>query len=234
MSNRLERDYEGPAALADLLKRSGCELTVDEVVEEFVCAVEEGTQANEIIPRLWELEPTFATPAEARRTFSNLFGLWDEVASDATAGLVLLEVPADPSAALSPGFVEGAWLELEAQADGEGRRDRDRYENLQGDLGAWIFEQVSTLSTVSAESALELAFESWWILDRAGRSMATATRTALNAALADEISAEAEPALASMATTTLFEAAAEEARPLPEDEIASIERVLRAVRATLR
>ncbi len=234
MSKRLERRYEGTEVLAELLSTSGCELTVEEVVEEFVCAVEEGTQAAEIIPLLWELEPKFATPETARRTFSNLFGLWDDIAKGQTGDLVELGL-LDPSAPLTPAFVERAWQKLEALDDAQTARARDSFDNVQADVGAYVFEQTQPLGEIATTTALDLAFELWWLCQEARAEVPPVTRAALVSAHAepDDPESEPEPALASLVTTTLWEQAAEEQDGLPEDAIPQVERVLRALRRAL-
>ncbi len=220
--------------LERLLGQSGCELTMEEVVSEFACALEEGTQASEIIPLLWELEPRFASPAEARRTFANLFGLWDDLAQEAMGDLV--QIPGlDPSAPLTPAFTDHAWRRLEQTAEADVQRDRDRFENSQSDVGAFVCEQTSNLGEVATESALELAFETWWLLREARGEIPAATRAVLAAAHAepDDPDSEPEPALGDLVSVTLWEQAAEDERPLPEEAIPAVERLLRAVRRVL-
>lgn len=233
---RLERKYEGPEVLQDLLTRSGCELTVDDVREEFHAAVEEGTQANEVLPLLWELEPRFDSPEMARRTFVNLFGLWDEVEAGFSDELVVLPVEQDPDAPLTQRYVDHAWAKLDALSEKDARRARDRYENVHGDAPAWLFEQLAHLSQTAVETALELCFELYWIAEDArGDRVPRANRAALEAAHAetDDLEEEPEPALAALVTATLWEHAADEESPLPEEDIPPVERALRAVRRVL-
>jgi len=232
---RLEHRYEGPEVLARLLERSGCELSVDDVRDEFECAVEEGTRASELIPLLWELEPRFSNPSAARRTFANLFGLWDIIARDAVGELVMPEQ--DPDAPLGADLVKRAWHALYDLAPAELRRARDRFDNRQSDLAAFVNERLVTAGEVAQEAALDLAFECWFIAERIrgeGR-LSHLGRAGLEAALAshDPAEAEPEPALAALITATLWERTADETRPLPEADIPAVERVLRAVRAAL-
>ncbi len=230
---RLERVYEGPDVLGQLLADSGCELTVDEVTEEFVCAAEEGTPGSEIVPLLWELEPRFPNAETARRTFSNLFGLWDAVAAEMAGDLVALPV-VDPDAPLTPEFVDRAWQKLDATPEREQRATRDRFDNVQGDVTTWLFEELQGYGDEVAEAALELAFELWWLQVEARGAAPRGTRAALVAARDPEgLHPEPEPALASLVTTTLFELAADEERPLPESAIPAVEAALRAVRRVL-
>lgn len=234
MSKRLRRVYEGPEVLAELLETSGCELTVDEVVEEFVCAVEEGTQAAEIVPLLWELEPRFGSPEVARRTFANLFGLWDDVAKGQTGDLVTLEA-LDPNAPLTPAYVERTWQTFDVLDDADVRRARDAFDNVQADVGAFVFERANPLGEVAVTTALDLAFELWWLCREARGDVPRITRAALTAAHAepDDPESEPEPGLAGLVTATLWEQAADETNPLPEDAIPQVERALRALRHAL-
>jgi hypothetical protein len=235
MPKRLERAYEGPEALARLLQTSGCKLSVDEVQEEFLASLEEGTPAAEIIPLLWEAEPRFKTPELARQTFSNLLrpvGSGGQGArrrrGRARAG------PAEP---LSATFVDRAWLELDGLSDKEIRRARDRFDNVHHDLAVWTFEQLKAVSSLGQELALDLAFETFWLCERARgeKGVPRARREALDAALndADRLAEETEPALASLVSATLWEQAADEETPLPEADIPAIENILRAARQVL-
>ena len=233
---RLERKFEGMEALADLLTQSGCDLTAEEVVEEFHCAVEEGTLAHEVIPLLWEQEPVFQNTNQARRTFSNLFGLYADIAQDSMAELVPLP-SLDPDAPITPEHADRTWRVLEGLSDSDWRRSRDRFDNRQAEIGTFVFEQLQHLEQVAIETGLILSFEAWWILEavRSEASLQQPSRTELNQAFAhDEGSAaEAEPALAVQASTALWERAADDESPLGEDDIPYIEAVLRAVRIAL-
>ncbi|MCK6575677.1 hypothetical protein L6V77_31870 [Myxococcota bacterium] len=235
MPKRLERVYEGPETLARLLSVSGSKLTVEDVEEEFAAALEEGTPAAEVIPLLWEAEPRFKSAELARQTFSNLLGLWDLVSDDVVGELVMPDQ--DPTAPLTPEFVDRAWLELDGLSDRDLRRVRDRFDNVQHDLAVWTFERLREASPTGQELALDLAFETWWVCERARgeKGVPRAFRAALDAAFADadRLSEEPEPALASLVSATLWEQAADEAAPLPEEDIGRIEPVLRAARHVL-
>ncbi len=231
---RLPRAYEGPEVLGQLLAGSGCELSVDEVTDEFVAGVEEGSAANEIIPLLWELDPAFASPEQAKRTFSNLFGLWDLVAADAVADLVTLGEPDfDPAQPLTADWVDSAWRRLDALPSKDWRRARDQFDNVQAETATFVFEALQDAHAVAQEVAMDQTFETWWMLREARGEVGRPGRGALRAALTHEVDDEVEPALAVAATTALWEQAADEERPLPEDDIPTVERVLRAVRRAL-
>lgn len=233
---RLARVYEGPAVLGELLSASGCELSVDEVVDEFACALEEGSVVGEIVPLLWELEPRFGTAEEARRTFSNLFGLWDAVAAELDLGGEVSLGVLDPSAPVPVGVVDRMVGELEGLEEKGWRQARDRFENVQGEVGVFVFERLGDEVDVAVEVALELAFETWWVLDRVrgASGVRRATRAGLAKAFeAEDDGREPEPGLAGLATAVLWEQAADEERPLPESVIPRVERVLKAVRGAL-
>lgn len=235
MPKRLERAYEGPEVLARLLKASGCKLSVDEVQEEFLASLEEGTPAAEMLPLLWEAEPRFKTPELARQTFANLFGLWDVVAAEMGGDEETPEQ--DPDAPLSPVFVDRAWLELDGLSDKELSRARDRFDNVHHDLAVWTFERLREASPLAQELAMDLAFETFWLCERARgeKRVPRATREALDKAFrdADRLAEETEPALASLVSSTVWEQAADEENPLPEADIPAIEAVLRAARQVL-
>ena len=235
---RIERRYEGPEVFRQLLNEAGCKLTHEEVVDEFEAGVEEGSRAHDIIPLLWEeSEPDFADSSAARRTFGNLFGLWDLIAADAVIDLIQLP-EFDPSGPLTPEHAERAWSELDGLSDKEIARAVDRFENLQPEVSNFVNERLIDHSDLAAGCALSHAFEAWWIIDhlRGANGYTRASRTALNDAFKalEETAEEVEPALAILATTGLWEQAADEEMPLSEDSISAIERVLQAIRMALR
>lgn len=237
-ADRLPRVYEGPDVLGPLLEASGCELDVDEVVEEFACALEEGTPAGELIPLLWEVEPRFADPAIARRTFQNLFGLWDAVDAELTAehGPLVDLGELDPDAPLSGRQVDRASTRLVELDDRSWRKARDRFDNHQSDVATFVFECLADHDPVAVETAVDLAFETWWILEhsRGAAAVPRAGRDALTAAFAaEDDGSEPEPGLAGMITAALWEQSADEDRPLPEAAIPLAERTLKAVRLAL-
>ena len=233
---RLERVFEGMEALAELLDMSGCDLTAEEVVEEFHCAVEEGTLAHEVIPLLWEQEPIFQNTDQARRTFSNLFGLFENIAQDSMAELVPLPT-LDPDAPITPEHADRTWRVMEGLSDSDWRRSRDRFDNRQAEIGTFVFEQLQHLDQVAIEAGLILAFEAWWILEaiRGEARLRQPSRQLLNHVFGENegSAAEVEPALAIQASTALWERAADEEIPLGESDIPYIETVLRAVRIAL-
>lgn len=232
---RLERHFEGPEILADLLDLAQCPLGLEDVREEFEAAVEEGSTPGDVLPLLWEGEPRFPSAADARRTFSNLLGLWDAIAEGQVGVLIVPEQ--DPAAPLSPAFVEAAWVEFDGLDERELQRDRDRYENLQADVAEFVFGRLTNCGETAQAIALDLAFECWWLCQRA-RSPDRVPRpslTELEAAWERDLdpTVEPEPALAGHVTVTLWTQAADDEEPLPETDIPAIDHVLRAVRAEL-
>jgi hypothetical protein len=167
--------YEGPEVLTALLARAGSPHGADEVAEHFRVAQAAGEPRGDVIPAIFPEEPRFESPDAARRLYANLFGLWDRVA----AGLGLeddapvpVEAPPQPpdrgtvdGKVLPPGFVERFWRHLAALPEREVSRLRDRFQNLQPDLDAWLSEVE--LPEAGGLAAHDLAFEAWAMFDRA-------------------------------------------------------------------
>ncbi|MGA8892052.1 MAG: hypothetical protein WB493_10820 [Anaeromyxobacteraceae bacterium] len=167
--------YEGPEVLAALLARAGCPHSTEEVAEHFRIAAAAGEPRSDVIPALFPDEPRFDSPDAARRLYANLFGLWDRVAAglgvDADAPAVAEPLPAAPDRGsvegrvLPPDFVEACWRWLAALPGREMTRLRDRFQNLQPDLDAWLGEvEVPESGGLAAH---DLVFETWAMMDRA-------------------------------------------------------------------
>ncbi len=166
--------YEGPDVLTELLARAGSPHEAGEVAEHFRAASAAGEPRSDVIPALFPEEPRFASPDEARRLYANLFGLWDRVAAGLGADVdepVAAERPAAPDRGavdgrvLPPAFVEQAWRWLAALPERESSRLRDRFQNVQPDLDAWLSEV--DLPEVGGIAAHDLAFETWAMFDLA-------------------------------------------------------------------
>jgi len=167
--------YEGPEVLTALLARAGSPHGADEVAEHFRIACAAGEPRGDVIPALFPEEPRFESPEAARRLYGNLFGLWERVAAGlgADADEPVLAEPPPPAPdrgsvdgqVLPPAFVELAWRWLAALPERERSRLRDRFQNAQPDLDAWLSEVE--LPDVGGLATHDLAFEAWAMFDRA-------------------------------------------------------------------
>jgi len=168
--------YEGPEVLTALLARAGSPHGAVEVEQHFAEAIAAGEPRSDVIPGLFPEEPRFATPEDARRLYSNLFGLWDRVESGVAgtddAPEVVEPQPTPPpergsvdGRELTPEFVEQAWRWLAALPEREETRLRDRFANAQPDLSEWIAQADLPDATLGATQ--ELALEAWAMMDRA-------------------------------------------------------------------
>ena len=170
--------YEGPQVLAALLEKAGSKSSADDVVALFQRAQAAGEPRSAVIPTLFEDEPHFESPEEARRLYSNLFGLWARLAAGLGAREDAPEVPAEPAAPpplpergslegdhLTAELVETVWKNLAAASPREQQRRRDRFQNAQPDLAAWL--DTLALPDDAAVAAQDLAFEAWAMFDQA-------------------------------------------------------------------
>jgi hypothetical protein len=174
----VEAIYEGDEVLGALLARAGSTAGAAEVAQRFREAQASGEPRGAVIARLFEREPRFASPDEARRLYGNLFGLWQRVERGASNGAAtaaaaprsptLPPLPprgSEPGPELPEALVDGMWRHLDALPPRERRRLRDRYEAAQPDLTAWL--EALPLPDVAAVAAQDLAFELWAMLDQA-------------------------------------------------------------------
>ncbi len=170
--------YEGPEVLRALLSSAGSPHAAEEVAERFAQAQRAGEGRGEVIPTLFLDEPRFASPAEARRLYANLFGLWDRIAAglgpvDDAPEVAPQPPPLPPlptrgsldGAQLTPDLVESMWRHLAALPELESRRLRDRFEGTQPGLLAWLDQ--TPLPEAGALSASDLLFEAWAMFDQA-------------------------------------------------------------------
>ena len=168
--------YEGPEVLTALLARAGSPHGAEEVAEHFRAACAAGEPRGDVIPSLFPEEPRFETPDAAHRLYANLFGLWERVAAglgvDADEPVAAEPPPAPPpergsvdGRVLPPPFVEVAWRWLAALPERETSRLRDRFQNLQPDIDAWLGEVE--LPEAGGLAAHDLVFEAWVMFDRA-------------------------------------------------------------------
>ena len=235
-SRSLERNFEGEAILSTLLKDAKCPLVVADIIEEFQAGVEEGSEPSDIIPLLWEGEPRFSSPDQARRTFANLFGLWDEIHKAQLGDLITLLPPAEVERPLTPKYTEFLWKQFEELTDKDFRRTQSRFENTSDGLNQYLAARMDTLSPKAVEVSFQLAFECWWILDTvesANITLPTYDQLLETEAWFDDGNIDQEPALGQLVKTALWEEAADE-DPIPEAEIPLVEGALRVIRnATL-
>lgn len=237
--------YEGSAALDGLLARAGSPHDAAAVAEVFRRALAAGEQRAAVIPGLFPEEPRFDSPDAARRLYSNLFGLWarlsaglgphddaPEVADEPPPPPPLSERGATPGTVVPADLVEAVWRHLAASAPREVQRRRDRFQNSQPDLGAWL--DATPLPDSGALAALDLVFELWAMFDQAfGDRLGVVEFAALSELEKEPPPAEeSQPAMAAYAAEQLDLLADEEAG-FGEAERAQVERTIAAAVAAL-
>jgi len=238
-----EAVYEGPEVLSGLLAEAGSPYTAEEVAGHFRDAQASGEPRGDVIPSLFPDEPRFPTPSHARRLYSNLFGLWERVASgqgsEDTEAVEVVEPPAPPpergsldGRVLTPAFVEAAWRWLETAPERESSRLRDRFSNTQPDLETWLGDVE--LPDTGGLAAQDLAFEAWAMMDRAfDERLGAVDWSELRDLEAEPPSLESvQPALAEYVAEQL-DNLEDEAEKFGAAERAQVERVLAAVGAAL-
>jgi hypothetical protein len=170
--------YEGPQVLTALLAKAGSSNRAEDVLALFQRAQAAGEPRSAVIPTLFSDEPRFETPEDARRLYSNLFGLWARLAAGLGAHEDAPEVVAAPAAppplpergalsgdVLTPDFVESVWKNLAAASPRELQRRRDRFQNAEPDVAAWL--DSLPLANAAAVAAQDLAFDTWAMFDHA-------------------------------------------------------------------
>jgi hypothetical protein len=242
--------YEGPEALSALLARAGSPFNAEEVSGRFSAALAAGESRADVIPSLFEEEPRFASPADARRLYGNLFGLWARLASglsaedDAPAPVPAADAPAEealeplPPRGLVPGdelpaeVIEATWKWLDAAPTREAQRWRDRFANSQPDLAAWL--DAVPLPERGSLAATDLCFEAWAMFDQAfGARLGAVGWSALRDLESEPPPVESvQPALAAYAAEQLDLLAGEDEDFTAADR-AQLERVLATVAAAL-
>jgi hypothetical protein len=239
--------YEGPEALTALLARAGSPFNADEVAARFSAALAAGETRADVVPSLFEAEPRFASPDEARRLYGNLFGLWARLASglsaedDAPAPVASAPEEAQaplPPRGLTPGdtlpaeLVEAVWKWLAAAPAKETGRWRDRFANGQPDLAAWL--DAVALPESGLLAATDLCFETWAMFEQAFGARLRAVEWGTLRELESEPPAveSVQPALAAYATEQLDLLAGEDDDFTPGAR-AQVERVVATVAAAL-
>jgi hypothetical protein len=218
----IEPAYESPEVLTELLRRAGSALTASDVASRFRDAQAQGGRREVVIPALFEGEPRFASPEEARRLYANLFGLWARVKTGTNGDPHAPPAPAPQEAPplpprgsqrgprLDAALVDAVWRTLDLLAPRERRRRQDRYEAAQPDLSAWA--AALALPDIGAVAAQDLAFELWAMFDHAfGERLGTVSFASLRALEAEPPALELEqPAIAAYVGEVLDILAAEE------------------------
>lgn len=231
--------YEGPQVLEALLARAGCPLGSEEVEERFREAIENGVERSDAVPSLFDAEPRFESPEEARRLYANLFGLWARIRAGRGAGPEPLPVPAPEQTGPPPvpergsatgrevprDFVEAVWRHLDALPERDRRRARHHFETAQPDLASWV--DALPLPDVGAVAASDLVFECWAMLDAAfGDRLGTASWADIRALGSEPPPLEHEqPAIAAYVAEVLDLVAAEEPDFGPSER-AQVERAM--------
>lgn len=237
--------YEGPEVLTELLKRAGSPHSAEEVAAVFARAQKTGEQRSAVVPGLFPEEPHFDGADSARRLYSNLFGLWARVASglgphDDAPVLIeeSLPPPSLPERGGTPGdtvpadVVELVWRHLAALSQRELQRRRDRFQNVQPDLVAWL--DAVPLPQSGALAAMDLAFEAWTMIDQAfgDRLDAVDHRDLREREKEPPVLEETQPALASYVGEQLDNLSDEDPSFKPEER-AQVEKVLATVVSAL-
>lgn len=238
--------YEGPEELSALLARAGSPHDAEAAAERFRQAQRLGQERSDVIPALFEEEPRFASPEEARRLYGNLFALWDRVARGISivrdepeqepeappAAAALPHRGSTPGSVLPPTLVDAVWKHLDALTDRERQRLRDRFDNAQPNVTAWL--DALTLPEQAALAAHDLAFEAWAMFDVAfGDRVETVAFQALRATHPEPPPLEGtQPALAAYVAEAL-DLAAEEDASFTAAARAQVERVLATLSAAL-
>jgi hypothetical protein len=174
----IDASYEGPEVLTELLRRAGSPHGAEEAAAAFAQAQKKGEPRSAVIPGLFPEEPRFDGPDAARRLYANLFGLWARVASGLgphdDAPVTVDEPPPPPPLpergsttgdTVPAEVVEVVWRHLAALSPREVQRRRDRFQNVQPDLAAWL--ETIPLPESGGLAALDLAFEAWAMMDQA-------------------------------------------------------------------
>jgi hypothetical protein len=216
--------FEGRETLESLLSAAGCPLDAEAVLTRFREAVSDGRARSDVIPELFAGEPRFADPAQARKLYENLFGLWGMVEEGKPINL-RMPTPAPPKPPPAPrpepfgeapddAWVEAAWRYLEGLDERSMERLEHGFENRQDAL--WVYLDEVDLSDSAFPHVGSLLFELWAMLE-VGWTPGLASVTARSISAADPGSVP--QALRAYAAEALFEAEHDEVSPLSGDEL---------------
>jgi hypothetical protein len=239
----LDRHFEGRAQLAKLLLKAGSSVAPDEVAEGFSRAQQDGLGPRDVLPALFDGEPRFDKPADARALYSNLLGLWDLVASGAKLDLAAppprekapkpqpLEAPAPFDEAPDVAWVEAAWASLESQREGELTKLWHSFDNKQDALAQWLELEAAKLplSDAAFGATRDACFELFAMLQRSRPKGWPKVKPEV---LAREPKETVPPALAAFADEACFDLETDEALALEAKQSAEVRRlVTRALQA---
>lgn len=226
-----ERRYQGAAVLQALLVKSGSLADVEDVAGAFREAHGKGVPAQVVIQALWEDEPRFSSPDEARTLFANLLGLFDLIAAGGEVDLGLPRAPLkreraprpEPFGADGPdeAFVRAAlaWFD-------DHPKDRERlahqFSHRQDALVSWLEEQG--LDDDAFVLAHGLVSDAWAVLTLGGHT---------SAKIAAPRPGEVPEALAAFLEDGVFEAEQHEERPLPEATATQVRALVKQAVAAL-
>jgi hypothetical protein len=231
--------------LSALLGRAGSPHDAAAVADAFRRAQGSGEPRSAVIPGLFPDEPRFESPDAARRLYANLFGLWarlaaglgphddaPEVSPEPPPPPPLPERGAAPGTAVPADVADAVWRHLAAAPPREVQRRRDRFQNAQPDLVAWL--DATPLPESGAAAALDLAFEIWAMFDQAFGDRLGAVDFGALRALEQEPPPveESQPAVAAYVAEQLDNLADEDAA-FGEPERAQVERTVAAAVAAL-
>lgn len=234
-STPLTREYEGAATLDGLLAGAGASARTPEAVAIFKDALAVGMGPDEVIPDLFEEEPRFKAPAEARRLYANLFGLWDRVAAGGSiepkpreeAPRRAAAPPPEPMAPpLSGDFVEAAWKHLVDLPAKDTERWLHKWQNTQPELTEALRVESGEDAAVF-DTADTLAFETWAMMELA---QSTRIRPVLMEEFLVALKADdsPEPALAAYIEEALEEAGLDDEQSLDEAQAGKAGRLAQA------
>ncbi len=222
--DQLARRFDGREALDRALKQAGALGDVDDVVQAFRTAVEQGVPPQPVILALWEDEPRFASPADAEQLFANLLGLYELVASkdpfDLGARHARVErvkkEKALPPVSLGDAPPDLEWLEAAWRYLEDSPKERERlghaFDNRQDALVSVI--DAAGVSDAGFAVCRELAFEVFALLELGGLRLGSVDEAAVSAVGA----APLPDALVRWVEDGVIEAEAADEQPLPVDE----------------
>jgi hypothetical protein len=229
MTDQLERRFEGRARLQTLLEKAGVLADVEDIAEAFRVAQKDEVPVATVINALFEDEPKFSSPKEARALFGNLFGLWELLETGAP---VDLKAPAErvkpPPPPPAPTFfakegpddawVERAWRWLELAPPKQLQKLHHAFDHRTDALVTWLDEQG--LSELGFALAQQLLFELFAMLELGspkGVGMCDVP-VIQDAPVTKDEGVSVPPALAAYAEEAVFEAEQDDDEPLPQDE----------------